>query len=236
MTPRRPLGISFIPYDSNPGNYQDKIAALEHRLRMVEENLPATEGGERDGNSSVDNTRIIVSGNTPIGGIIVWGLPIADIPEDWALCDGTNGTPDLRGVVVVGAGGAFAVGDTGGSATKDLEHTHGPGSLNTDNDSHTHDVTGTSSPESSHDHGISVVGTNFENTALGTDFLAARQDHRHGASTTTTDAHSHSNGSYATDNDTHDHDVDSGVTSTAGSTTQDILPPFHALAYIMRIA
>ena len=34
--------------------------------------------------------------------------------EQWALCDGTNGTPDLRGRVIIGAGGAFALGDRGG--------------------------------------------------------------------------------------------------------------------------
>ena len=28
-----------------------------------------------------------------------------DIPDGWALCNGENGTPDLRGRFVVGAGG-----------------------------------------------------------------------------------------------------------------------------------
>lgn len=40
--------------------------------------------------------------------------------EQWALCDGSNGTPDLRGRVIIGAGGAFALGDRGGATT----HTH----------------------------------------------------------------------------------------------------------------
>ncbi|MDM8011776.1 MAG: hypothetical protein QUV08_12515 [Parasphingorhabdus sp.] len=39
------------------------------------------------------------------------------VPTGWLLCDGTNGTPDLRDMFVVGAGGAFEVGDTGGSDT-----------------------------------------------------------------------------------------------------------------------
>jgi hypothetical protein len=39
----------------------------------------------------------------PRGGIIMWSGNIADIPKGWALCDGKNGTPDLRGRFIVGA-------------------------------------------------------------------------------------------------------------------------------------
>lgn len=39
----------------------------------------------------------------PKGGIIMWGGNITDIPKGWALCDGNNGTPDLRGRFIVGA-------------------------------------------------------------------------------------------------------------------------------------
>lgn len=39
----------------------------------------------------------------PTGGIIMWHGTIATIPTGWALCDGTNGTPDLRNVFIVGA-------------------------------------------------------------------------------------------------------------------------------------
>lgn len=53
-------------------------------------------------------------GNVPQGGIIMWSGSIASIPADWALCDGTNGTPDLRDKFVVGAGSAYNVGDAGG--------------------------------------------------------------------------------------------------------------------------
>ena len=39
----------------------------------------------------------------PIGGIIMWSGSIADIPTGWALCNGSNSTPDLRNRFVVGA-------------------------------------------------------------------------------------------------------------------------------------
>jgi len=55
------------------------------------------------------------------GIIVLWAGAIVDIPAGWQLCDGTNGTPDLRIRFVVGAGDTFAVDDTGGSAA---DHTH----------------------------------------------------------------------------------------------------------------
>jgi len=39
----------------------------------------------------------------PSGGIVMWSGTIANIPTDWVLCDGTNGTPDLRNRFIVGA-------------------------------------------------------------------------------------------------------------------------------------
>ena len=39
----------------------------------------------------------------PVGGIILWSGLISAIPTGWALCDGTNGTPDLRNKFIIGA-------------------------------------------------------------------------------------------------------------------------------------
>lgn len=55
----------------------------------------------------------------PLGGIIEWSGAIVDIPTGWQLCDGTNGTPDLRGRFIIGAGGSEAVNEVGGSETHD---------------------------------------------------------------------------------------------------------------------
>jgi len=55
------------------------------------------------------------AGGVPTGGIIMWSGAIANIPSGFALCDGTNGTPDLTDRFVVGAEGSeYSVGDTGG--------------------------------------------------------------------------------------------------------------------------
>jgi hypothetical protein len=43
------------------------------------------------------------TGIIPIGVIVMWTGTIASVPSGWALCDGTNGTPDLRNKFIIGA-------------------------------------------------------------------------------------------------------------------------------------
>ena len=48
----------------------------------------------------------------PSGTIIIWSGAINAIPSGYYLCNGSNGTPDLRDKFVVGAGNSYAVGAT----------------------------------------------------------------------------------------------------------------------------
>jgi hypothetical protein len=41
----------------------------------------------------------------------------ADIPSGWQLADGTNGTPNMKDLFIVGAGNLYGQGTTGGSTT-----------------------------------------------------------------------------------------------------------------------
>jgi len=50
----------------------------------------------------------------------MWYGAIGNIPSGWVLCNGANGTPDLRNKFIVGAGDTYAVDETGGA----VEHTH----------------------------------------------------------------------------------------------------------------
>lgn len=52
--------------------------------------------------------------------IVAWYGAIENIPVGWGICDGTNGTPDLRDKFLVAAGDTYNPDDTGGSA----EHNH----------------------------------------------------------------------------------------------------------------
>jgi hypothetical protein len=51
------------------------------------------------------------------GIIVMWGGLVSAIPSGWVLCNGANGTPDLRSKFVKGAANGADPGATGGAAT-----------------------------------------------------------------------------------------------------------------------
>ena len=66
----------------------------------------------------------------PRGSIIVWTSK--DIPNGWHICDGTDGTPDMRDKFIVGASNKRDINVIGGASTtsislEGLEHYHGVG-------------------------------------------------------------------------------------------------------------
>ena len=106
-------------------------------------------------------------GAVPAGVIVMWSGPVANIPTGWAFCDGTNGTPDLRGHFI-GAYGQLgihapfnALGGQGGSFTVNLSPNQIP--------AHTHDgnplTAITTVANDTHCHRVWLRGTG---TAVGT--------------------------------------------------------------------
>lgn len=78
----------------------------------------------------------------PTGGILLWSGSIGSIPAGYVLCNGNNGTPDLRDRFIVGAGSTYAVDATGGSADAIVvSHTHTATSVVTD-PGHSHNAQG----------------------------------------------------------------------------------------------
>ena len=73
-----------------------------------------------------------VTAAIPSGGIIIWSGASNAIPSGWYLCNGSNGTPDLRNRFIVGAGSGYSVGNTGGADSVTLTTTQIP--------SHDHNV------------------------------------------------------------------------------------------------
>ena len=61
----------------------------------------------------------------PSGGVILWHGASNAVPKGWAICDGTNGTPDLRDRFVIGAGGKYGLDATGGAASATPDVTAG---------------------------------------------------------------------------------------------------------------
>lgn len=58
--------------------------------------------------------------SVPIGGIIAYTGSLEAIPSSYHLCDGTNGTPDLRDRFIVGAGSSYNLNSIGGTSTNTL--------------------------------------------------------------------------------------------------------------------
>ena len=96
-------------------------------------------------------TTAFVHAVLPTGIIVMWNSTAASIPAGWQLCNGSNGTPDLRGQFVVGAGGSYTPGDTGGANSVTLSATAMP--------IHTHELTGslTTGSAGSHTHTSTVT-------------------------------------------------------------------------------
>lgn len=154
-----------------------------------------------------DSDGLIGNGTIPVGGIIMWSGSVATIPSGWALCDGSNSTPDLRNRFIVGASSGtgdttypgVSVDATGGSADATLV---------------------------SHNHSLSGGG------ASGT-FLTS-------ASVSTTTEGVNSGGAAVVDGvslSTNSGSVSYSqptVSTEGSSSTNANLPPYYALAFIMR--
>lgn len=155
------------------------------------------------------NTRLM-----PTGGIILWSGSVASVPSGWALCDGTNGTPDLRNRFVVGAGSGYAVGATGGADTVTLAEANLP--------AHTHTFSGTTNTTGSHTHVEQNYPTNGSGDGVGPGAsCCGGTPTNSGLTTLPAGDHSH---------------TFSGTTSSVGSgTAHENRPPYYALAYIMKV-
>lgn len=187
---------------------------------------------EHSGDTNITGTLMqngVPARTVPVRGVIMWWGEVADIEEGWQLCDGTNGTPDLRDKFVIGArqddAGAAKTNITGALTTsggsKDAvlpSHTHGAAVGNQSAD-HTH--TGTTNTTGDHIHSAAVdIGGRY--TAAGATGAGA-------GNTAPAGSHSHTV-TTGVQSAPHNHVV---TNSTEGvSPTNANLPPYYALAFI----
>ena len=129
----------------------------------------------------------------PIGSIIIWSGTVVSIPTGWQLCDGTNGTPDLRDRFVVGASQ-----DSGG-----VSMTNVSGTLTQTGGEAKHTIPIDEMPV--HSHGLKIVG-----------------NLRGGGS----------DGQPRWDGGVIRSDV---IQNAGGGQPHNILPPYYALCFIMKI-
>jgi hypothetical protein len=146
----------------------------------------------------------------PAGTIVAWAGTAAQVPAGWAVCDGTNGTPNLQDRFIIGAGSSYAVNSANSLSAKDAvvpAHTHTFSATTSTIGNHAHNIGYTNG--SSGDAGAGVPLADFSSTG-STNF-------------TTTNAGAHN------------HTV-SGTTASAGvSATNANLPPYVALLFIMKL-
>jgi len=144
----------------------------------------------------------------PPGTIVMWSGSLAEIPDGWVLCDGTNGTPDLTDRFILSVSASEDPGETGGSHTKTLSVSNLP--------SHTHSFTTDSA--GSHTHRLAMTGGQYGgHNCISKGWCAVNwdDDQVEGAG-----SHTHS-----------------GTTDATGSgSSLDIRPKYYKLAFIMKLS
>lgn len=168
----------------------------------------------------------------PSGGILMWYGNIASVPSGWFLCNGSNGTPDLRDRFVVGAGSAYSVASTGGTNSVALSVSEMA--------SHTHPVTSASTnPAGSHAHGVTIdiVGSHrhplVASQSAGSAIFTSGPARIGPATIGQGGSHSHTAPNMNSAG-THNHPITITTGSVGAGDSHENRPPFYALAYIMR--
>ena len=201
--------------------YTDPLTGVPVYQSMKVENIDIEGIANFKGSLALDgnlgtNGQVLVSvgsANTPVWGdafvkgmIMVWYGSASAVPSGWALCNGSNGTPNLRNKFVMGANTQADVNTTGGSANATLP-------------SHTH--TGSTNTTGNHSHTLPhyLVQAVSGSGDIDRDNEYQQWKALSGQSTNTTGNHAHS-----------------FTTASSGtSATNANLPPYLALHYIMKI-
>ena len=167
-------------------------------------------------------------------------------PSGWAICNGSNGTPDLRDRFIVGAGSAYSVNNTGGAASVTLSTTQIP--------SHNHSFSGSSSHShtiNNHTHSFSGSGSNTHSHGIPKGRGGSQASISPYVSGTTVEQ---VQSSFSSDNATisisisgttgnpNDRGTDSQSVSISGNTgnkgdggSHENRPPYYALMFIMKL-
>jgi hypothetical protein len=183
----------------------------------------------------------------PIGAIMLYSGAVANIPSvwgaDWALCNGSNGTPNLTNQFVIGAGGAYAPGSTGGTTSYALSvanmpsHTHGvndPGHAHGISDpGHAHGVY-----DPSHAHSMPAGGIGQAGTDNGGITAASGANGYGSRAAQSTNASGTGIGIYGSGTGIGIYGSGTGVSVqyTGSGAAFTVIPPYYALCYVMKIA
>ena len=175
--------------------------------------------------------------HVPTGAIMMWSGAIANIPTGWALCNGQNGTPDLRGRFIVSATYGdditfdgedynYPIGTTGGKNEVKLTVGQMP-KHNHNTSSSVSDGSVTSSSDGDHTHKVSSFLDNGS-TGWRHDFEYGTCNENQGQVTPAND-----NMIVLTSSGNHSHTV--SMKARGNGDAHENRPVFYALAYIMKV-
>lgn len=209
---------------SNPLS-TDTVAQADDHIRLIKSVLKSSFPNV---SGTVTATQDQLNFPIPSGGIIMWTG--ATVPNGWYLCNGANNTPDLRGRFVVGYNTTYPLGSSGGSTSTSANgsHTHSMDAAGShlhggyvsstsltiaQLPAHTHEYVAPSGAALEFGGGLSGVSGVAGGAAANTVATGSGEGHTH--SITADGAHIH-------------------VVNAVGDHAHTLVPPYYALAYIMK--
>ena len=193
-------------------------------------------------NANMDLLDTAVNKAMPTGGIIMWSGAVSAIPTGWALCNGSNGTPNLTGKFIVHAdadsSGTYNVGNSGGANTVTLATGDIPAHNHTgtaaSGGAHTHTGSTNSAGAHTHTYTDKYVEQTSLNPGIDIDFNATTWDPNGQLTGTTSSSGAHTHTVSITSGGAHTHTLT--VDNAGGGGAHENRPPYYALAYIMKLA
>jgi microcystin-dependent protein len=214
------IGGKWVLRNNATGAFTVTFASLGGGTSFVA--TPGFANAASDGVNTAGNFDAIAAGI-----ITMWSGSIGAIPSGWFLCDGTNGTPDLRDRFIVGAGSTYAVNATGGAATVTLTqaqtpaHTHGYGPANV--------VSG-----GTHGHGVNDP-THLHTYQRRNRGAGATPESQNGGLGAVVATVASGTGIFLSDAGSHAHNYGPTNTTSIGSSgSHENRPPYFALCYIRK--
>jgi hypothetical protein len=212
-------GINFKNYGQNNNDvmlYGNSVSATTATNAINSTTQPLD-----NVSTAIANTQF-VHNILPRGVILLWAGNAGNIPSGWALCDGTNGTPNLSSRFILGASLTLNANTTGGQSTISPitntsgvhSHTSKTGNTTLTIDQippHTHTLPADSQPTGAYTQ--SLTSTPNDDEDLSPNFLTGATG----------------------GGQPHDHDIQADGIHFHSINPVSIMPPWYALCYIMKV-
>jgi len=218
------LGIlAILSLNPDPADARVSLTQLQNRIADLEADLDHVK-------DTLYGTVIMWSGAIDLNGNpLISGVP----DENWQICNGTKGTPDLRGRFMLGASNP-----AGGPPLLPAVIPAGPGTVDGQRSyvlsvnhlpAHRHTVNIDTDEEGRHSHMYydgwyrNSYKYIYEGTFLGDEEKVAKSDGGTGTSR------------YTETEQDHFHEVEGDTGHTGGGMALDVTPPYYALVFLMYI-